>query len=148
MLRLGAAGAALAFALFCGGCSYSMKLGALFGEEKDAGGLAAAERAGAAPPAATAAAAPPADLALVNAAAAELLARGTKDTSMPWENPRTGARGTITPIAEAYNKDGFVCHDFLASHVMGEKESWYQGGACRIHGGRWQMRDIRPLQRI
>ena len=34
-----------------------------------------------------------ADLAYARAAAAEALARGTKDTSHPGENPHTGARG-------------------------------------------------------
>ena len=33
------------------------------------------------------------------AVATELLSRGGKDTSVPWENPSTGARGTVTPIA-------------------------------------------------
>jgi surface antigen len=87
------------------------------------------------------------DLTLAKAAATEVLATGKKDASRPWENPRTGARGTVTPIATAYNQDGFTCRDFLASHVHGVKETWYQGGACRVHGGRWQVRDIRPLQR-
>jgi surface antigen len=76
-----------------------------------------------------------------------MLTKGRKDASVPWENPRTGARGTVTPLASAYSQDGFQCHDFLASYVKGEQESWYQGGACRVHGGRWQVRDIRPLQR-
>ena len=25
---------------------------------------------------------------------------------MPWENPQTGARGTITPLTSAYSQDG------------------------------------------
>ena len=48
---------------------------------------------------------------------AKLLASGGKDTSVPWENPRTGARGTITPIASAYSQDGLTCRDFLASYM-------------------------------
>lgn len=132
---------ALALAFACTGCSYSYKLGSLFGEDKEA---AAASSATIAKPAETA---QESDLALAKAAAAELLAKGGKDASAAWENPRTGARGAVTPIAASYSKDGFVCRDFLASHVMGDTESWFQGGACRIHGGRWEVRDIRPLQR-
>ena len=48
---------------------------------------------------------------------------------MPWENPRTGARGTITPLASAYNQDGVTCRDFLASYVHGQTEAWLQGEA-------------------
>jgi surface antigen len=141
--RLAIATAALSLCLSTAGCSYSYKLGSLFGEDREAErlatGSAAAEKAGES--------ARDGDLASAKAAAAELLARGGDDASIPWENPRTGARGLVTRIATAYSKDGFVCQDFLASHVIGDKESWYQGGACRIHGGRWEVRDIRVLQR-
>ena len=144
-LRIGAALALAGAALAGGGCSY--QLGALTGKEKTRPEISAS----ATPASASAASAmnkqPEGDLVIAKAAAADMLAKGRKDASVPWENPRTGARGTVTPLASAYSQDGFQCHDFLASHVKGEQESWYQGGACRIHGGRWQVRDIRPLQR-
>ncbi len=127
-------------ALTTGGCSY--QLGSLFSK-----GDGEPERTASIPAAARADTSPDADLVLAKAAAAEVLATGAKDASRPWENPRTGARGSVTPIATAYNQDGFTCRDFLASHISREKETWYQGGACRVHGGRWQVREIRPLQR-
>ena len=86
------------------------------------------------------------DLAYAKAAAAEALAR-TGDVSVPWENPGTGARGTVTPLASAYTQDGFVCRDFLASYVRKDSESWMQGEGCRIHQGRWEVRQMKPLQR-
>ena len=52
-------------------------------------------------------------------------------------NPKTGARGTITPIASAYSQDGLTCRDFLASYVRNGAESWMQGEACRAVHGRW-----------
>ena len=72
------------------------------------------------------------DLAIARAAAIEVLTAGGKDASMPWENPHTGARGTITPLASAYNQDGLTCRDFLASYVKDGTESWLQGAACRV----------------
>jgi surface antigen len=87
------------------------------------------------------------DLAIARAAASELLAHGGDETSMPWENPQTGARGTITPIASAYNQDGRICHDFLASYVRDGAESWLQGAACRLEQGHWEVRQLRPWQR-
>ncbi|MET0925613.1 MAG: RT0821/Lpp0805 family surface protein [Xanthobacteraceae bacterium] len=45
------------------------------------------------------------------AAVSEVLARGGKDSSLPWENPYTGARGTITPLTSADNQDGGTCRD-------------------------------------
>jgi surface antigen len=133
-------------ALASGGCSY--QLGALAGKKEAPKPEITAVTPVSAPEASSAKAkTPEGDLVIAKAAAAEMLTKGSKDASVPWENPRTGARGTVTPLAAAYDQDGFQCHDFLASYVKGEQESWYQGGACRIHGGRWQVRDIRPLQR-
>src|SRR5271166_1823640 len=47
-----------------------------------------------------------ADLVIARAAVSEILTKGGKDASMPWENPKTGARGTITPLAPAYSEGG------------------------------------------
>ncbi|MFL5085434.1 MAG: RT0821/Lpp0805 family surface protein, partial [Xanthobacteraceae bacterium] len=44
-------------------------------------------------------------------------------------------------------QDGFTCRDFLASYVRGETESWLQGEACRIHQGKWEVKNLRPLSR-
>ena len=87
------------------------------------------------------------DLAYAKAAAAQLLGRPEKNGSQLWENPGTGARGTITAIADAYTSDGFQCRDFLASYVRDGAESWLQGDACRIHQGKWTVRSMRPLKR-
>ena len=142
--RLIACIAALTLAATSGGCSFSYKLGTALGEDKPEP-AASADKA--AVQSAAAIAAPEGDLVLAKAAAAELLKLGSKDASLPWRNPRTGAHGTVTPIAASYTRDGVTCHDFLASHVQGDKQSWYQGDACRGQGGRWEVRDIRPLQR-
>jgi len=88
---------------------------------------------------------PDADLALAKAAVHDLLSRGDHETSLPWENPHTGARGTVTPIAEAYTQHGFTCRDFLASYVRAGTESWMQGEACRIHQGKWEVKSLRSL---
>jgi surface antigen len=85
------------------------------------------------------------DLDYARAAAAQALA--TDGKSVPWENPRTGARGTITPIANAYTQDGFVCRDFLASYVHQGAESWLQGEGCRVHHGKWEVRVMRPWKK-
>ena len=87
------------------------------------------------------------DLAIARAAVGELLSRGGKDGSAPWENPRTGARGTITPVASAYSQDGRTCQDFLASYVSNGAESWMQGEACRLNQGKWEVRNLKPWQR-
>ena len=71
------------------------------------------------------------DLAYARAAAAEVLANGGKDSSVPWQNPQTGASGNITPLATSYTEGGLPCRDFLASYVHGGSQDWLQGAACR-----------------
>lgn len=139
-----AAAGVLTLALASGGCSLSYQLDSFLGADKS-------ETTGSItpPPAAKESAElPPAsDLAYARAAASEVLRRGKKDVSLPWENPRTGARGTVTPIAQGYTLDGRTCHDFLASYVNGSDEAWMQGEACKLGKDRWQVRSLRPWKR-
>jgi surface antigen len=126
--------AVVPLALSGGACSY--KLDSVFSRDADKSETARPSAPGSAE----------ADLAFAKAAAAEALGR-TGDVSVPWENPGTGARGTVTPLASAYTQDGFICRDFLASYVRKDSESWLQGEGCRIHQGRWEVRQMKPLQR-
>jgi surface antigen len=87
------------------------------------------------------------DLALARNAASDVLTRGGKDVSQPWENPETGARGSVTPLATAYSDDGKTCRDFLASYVRGTNEGWLQGKACQSVRGPWEIRDMKPWKR-
>jgi outer membrane surface antigen len=131
----------LALAFTLGGCSFSYQLDSLFAKKNEADATGSLRPAALKP-----AAEPPAegDLAIARAAASEVLTKGGKDTSMPWENPSTGARGTITPLATAYDQDGITCRDFLASYVKNGNESWLQGAACRAGRGKWEVRNLRP----
>ncbi len=158
--RLLPLGVALAVALTGSGCAVSGHLGALFGSDDEPPAVAQAETTGSIPasartarggdkPAESPAVLPPdADLLYAKAAVAEVLARGGKDMSASWENPRSGARGTVTPIAVAYTQAGVTCRDFLASHVAGSgAEAWMQGEACKGGKGRWEVRSLKPWKR-
>ena len=88
------------------------------------------------------------DLAFARTAASDVLTKGDKDSSQPWENPETGARGSVTPLAQAYSSDdGRTCRDFLASYVNGRSESWLQGAACKGGQGRWEIHTLKPWKR-
>lgn len=88
-----------------------------------------------------------ADLALVRNASSDVLTRGSRDSSQPWENPATGARGSVTPLSATYVAEGKTCRDFLASYVNGTTESWMQGAACKGERGRWDVRTLVPWKR-
>jgi hypothetical protein len=88
------------------------------------------------------------DLVFARMAIVDVLQRGGKEMSAPWENPSSGAHGTVTPIASAYAKDGLTCRDVLASYLRrAGAESWMQGEACRAKGGAWEVRSLRPWSR-
>jgi hypothetical protein len=141
-LRAKAIALALTLGAATSGCSY--KLDSLTGKAED---HTASLRPTAHAPAPQAANPSDSDLAHAKAAAAVVVSRTDQGASVPWENPRTGARGTVSPIADAYTQDGFQCRDFLASYIRDGAESWLQGDACRIHQGKWTVRKMRPLKR-
>ena len=88
-----------------------------------------------------------ADLVLTRTAASDVLTRGGKDSSQPWENPSTGARGSVTPLSNSYVAEGRTCRDFLASYVNGTSESWMQGAACKGDRGRWDVHTLKTWKR-
>jgi surface antigen len=134
-----------ALALSLGGCSFSYQLDNLFGK-KDDGSLTGALQP-AAPAVKPVAELPPeADLVIARAAVSEVMSKGGKDASVSWENPQTGGRGTVTPIATARNEDGVTCHEFLASFEREGNSSWMQGDACRANKGKWEVRSLKPWQ--
>lgn len=140
---------AVALGSAAGGCSY--KLGSLFKDkeqEKPAYTTATPPaRTDSAGEAQAAGMPSEADLAFARAAASEALTRSGKDVSVPWENPGTGARGTVIPLPPTSAQDGILCRDFLVSYVLEGNEAWLQGEACRIREGRWEVRNLRPWKR-
>jgi surface antigen len=143
--RLAAFTAVVVLGLGMGGCSY--RLGGLTGRDDKPDHTASLKPSRVSQSATPAHVPSESDLILTKAAVNDVLSRAEQDTSMPWENPRTGARGTVTPIATAYVQDGFTCRDFLASYVREGSASWLQGEACRIHQGKWEVKTLRPQQR-
>lgn len=89
----------------------------------------------------------PVDWTIAKSALRETLGRTEDGASQPWENPTTGAHGTVTPVAAIYEKNGFACRNFILSQVRGSNENWYEGTACRIHRGQWDVTNSRPLQK-
>jgi surface antigen len=145
--RLPAATFTFMLALSLGGCSFSYQLDSMFGK-KDDSSLTGTLQQPAAPAIKPVADLPPeGDLVIARAAVSEVMSKGGKDTSVSWENPKTGARGTVTPIAAARSEDGgLTCHEFLASFEREGSSSWMQGEACRANKGKWEVRTLKPWQ--
>ena len=169
-LRLGTV---LALGLLAGGCAMSGGLGGMFAKHQktddvqatalaseDVTSSASAPTLRASAAVSTSGLPQETDLVFARMAIVEVLQRGSKEVSAPWENPSSGARGTVTPIASAYVRDGDTCHDFLASYVRRQgPERWLQGQACRgkagakdgtkegTKQGAWEVKSLRPWTR-
>ena len=126
-----------------GGCSFSRGDGGFFSSKSEEAEVLTGSIAAGQEPAPT-----ESDLVFARTAASDVLTKGDKDTSQPWANPETGARGSVTPLAQAYaDADGRTCRDFLASYVNGRTEGWLQGAACRSGHGRWEIHMLKPWRR-
>jgi hypothetical protein len=140
--------AVLALGLITGSCAMSGQLGGLFGGDKaERADITGSVKAPEDTAIAASALPPEADLAYARAAIADVLGSGGATTSAPWENPKTGARGTVTPIAAAYQQGDATCRDFLASYLHERIEAWLHGEACRAKKGRWEVKTLRPWKR-
>jgi surface antigen len=145
---LGAGVAALSLAFVSGGCSFSYQLDSMFARKRDAGVETTRSIPPAAPRQQAVAAIPQdGDLAAARTAVSEALGKAGRNASVPWEDPATGAHGTVTALSNGHRQDGTTCRDFLASYVRNGSESWLQGEACRGVRGRWEVRHMRPWQR-
>jgi len=135
----------MTLALSVGGCSFSYQLDNLLAKKEDSS-LTGTLQPSAAPAASPATLPPEGDLVLARAAVSEVMSKGGKDASVSWENPQTGTRGTVTPIATPHSEDGITCHEFLASFEREGSSSWMQGDACRANKGKWEVRSLKPWQ--
>jgi surface antigen len=154
---IGAAALLLAAALGAGsgGCSMSMQLDSLFADKDDtqladkgdAGDITGSIPLRPSRVNMSSGNMSQTDWTFATVALREALAKGDEGASIPWHNPASGSRGTVTPVASAYVQDGSTCRNFLASTVGSGREGWFEGTACRVPRGEWDVRTARPLQK-
>jgi len=139
--------AAIASLIVLSGCSYQLAslVSSDDGAPQATGSISASGKTAAGPPARASLQAD-VDLAYARAAATEALSRGSRDASLPWQNPHSGARGNITPLATSYSEAGLACRDFLASYMHGDAQDWLEGAACRTASGTWEIKRLKPLK--
>lgn len=68
-------------------------------------------------------------------------------SSVAWDNPQSGRRGTFTPVAAPYPVDGQVCRAFIAKIDGSDTKEAIQGSACRVAGtDDWDVKDLKPFR--
>jgi surface antigen len=64
-----------------------------------------------------------------------------------WDNPDSGARGSFSPVGNAFLIKHDICRIFIASVALKAPEQMFQGSACRNAPGEWLVRDIQPWKK-
>jgi hypothetical protein len=77
----------------------------------------------------------------VSAADLQSLGQG----GMSWANTDTGSRGAISSISEYAENTGSTCRKFVVSRESYNGVSLYDGDACLVNGGAWQLRAFKSM---
>jgi surface antigen len=65
--------------------------------------------------------------------------------AIAWENPASGARGSITPVGAVYEVEGRICRAFLAEIGGKIPARRLQGRGCQGADGQWAVSDLKPF---
>ena len=67
--------------------------------------------------------------------------------SVSWDNPDSGFKGAFTPVGQPFVKNDEICRAFLSSLTSDKGGSSLQGTACRLSGGEWAIKDLKPWKK-
>lgn len=87
------------------------------------------------------------DLRRATAAMSTALDPQGSGASVNWDNPQSGAKGSFTPVGQAYPLDGKVCRAFLADISASETVEKLQGAACREKSAEWALTEVKPFKK-
>lgn len=134
--RLAATTAGLLLSLFVSGCATSIQLP----------GLVDTDATGSIPKAASplSAALDAEDWRRAKGALAVALDPQGNGAPVDWDNPRSGAKGAITPVGDAYARGNGVCRAFIANLGGSVASPPVQGTGCRDGSGEWTVSDVKP----
>jgi surface antigen len=79
-----------------------------------------------------------------SALAVALDPQGTGAT-VSWDNPDTALKGSFTAIGNPFVQNDEICRHFRATIVGQTETTTRQGTACRLSGGEWTLKAVRPL---
>ena len=125
---------ALFAGLGLGGCSVSMPMGSLLGDDDSTGSIQKSQLDGLAGE----------DWRRAKVALAEALGADPMKTPVVWANPDSGAKGSFSPVGDAYTTASGTCRAFSAAVAHKDTDDSLQGTACSEKSGDWQVTDVRP----
>jgi len=68
-------------------------------------------------------------------------------TTVAWNNPDTGSKGSFVPVGKAYPANDRVCRAFLADMSLKATDKSVQGTACADKDGNWAVTESKPWKK-
>ena len=68
-------------------------------------------------------------------------------STVNWDNPDTGLKGSFVPVGQPFVKSDEICRAFLATIAVRGAISSLQGTACRPSGEEWAVKDVKPWRK-
>jgi surface antigen len=123
------------------GCSMSFPLPSLFGDDDESTSSVQARVSPLSPELG------PEDWRRAKGALAIALDPQGNGSSVAWDNPDTGMKGSFVPVGQPFVKSDEICRAFVAKLVLQSGNKPLQGTACRPSGGEWAIKDVKPWRR-
>jgi surface antigen len=130
-------GALLFLGTALGGCSVSMPMGSLLGDDDPTGAIQKPQLDGLVGE----------DWRRAKAALAAALGGGQTKNPVAWANPGSGVKGSFSPVGDAYQTASGPCRGFAAAVDRNDMDDSLQGTACSDKNGDWQVTDVRPISK-
>lgn len=64
-----------------------------------------------------------------------------------WSNAESGMKGDFVPVGAPFLASDEICRVFIASAVTQTGPAQQQGTACRLSGGEWSIRELKPFRK-
>lgn len=69
-------------------------------------------------------------------------------SSVSWDNPESGLRGTFVPVGSPFVQSDIVCRAFVATlKGAGDEPLSLQGTACRAEPDEWDVSGVKPWRK-
>ena len=118
-----------------GGCSVSMPMGSLLGDDDTTGSIQKSQFDGLVGE----------DWRRAKAALSAALGGAQAKSSVAWANPDSGAKGSFAPVGSAYMTASGTCRAFAAAVDRHDLDDSLQGTACTDKDGDWLVTDVHAV---
>jgi len=68
-------------------------------------------------------------------------------STVHWENPKSGRKGSLTAVGHAYPQESNVCRAFIGDMSEGVRSREVEGTACTVAAGDWEVKDVKPFKK-